>query len=248
MKKAWQITRITLGVILLVLGTISIVGSVAAAGAVAGVDATVGRSGVVTQPFGSVASEPDQVAVITDGVTAAWELTDEPDWVATALTLLGTDADTFVEDVGEFVFIVTPDTAGDIFVGLAPVDAVDSYLDGTPYAVAVSEGEQWPTISVPGDGTPAIDPEGAAFWTTAAVGSPAEIPLDSLDGSTLVLMNPDASVGVAASMRMEYRVPDATRTMEGSAVAAAAGALGGFALILLGAFMVVGRRRRGRHA
>lgn len=248
MKQVWRVTRITLGVMLLILGTVSITASIAAAGAVAGVDATVGRSGIVAQPFGSVSSEPNQIAVITDSVSATWELPQEPDWIATTLLLLGTDAETAVEDVGDFVFIVTPDQADEIFVGLAPVGAVDAYLDGTPYAVAVADGEQWPTISVPGEGVPGTRPEGAGIWSISAVGAPAELPLEALNGSTLVLMNADGSPGVAASMRMEYRVPDATRAMEGSAVSAAAGAIGGFAMILLGAFMVVGRRRRGRHA
>ena len=248
MKQVWRVTRITLGVMLLILGTVSITASIAAAGAVAGVDATVGRSGIVTQPFGSVSSEPNQIAVITDSVSATWELPQEPDWIATTLLLLGTDAETAVEDVGDFVFIVTPDQADEIFVGLAPVSAVDAYLDGTPYAVAVADGEQWPTISVPGEGVPGTRPEGAGIWSISAVGAPAELPLEALNGSTLVLMNADGSPGVAASMRLEYRVPDATRAMEGSAVSAAAGAIGGFAMILLGAFMVVGRRRRGRHA
>jgi len=248
MKTAWRITRITLGVLFLIAGTFAMLGSVAAAGAVAGVEGTVGRSGVVTQPFGSVASEPNEIAVIADGVTAEWVLPEEPEWVTTALALLGTDAETFVEDVGDFVFVVTPATDGDVFVGLAPVSEVDAYLDGTPYAVAVSSPERWPIISVPGEGGPSTEPTEAALWTTAVAGAPAEIPLAALDGSTLVFMNPDASAGVGASMRLEYRVPEATSTMERSAVTAAAGAVGGFLLILLGAFLLVGRRPRGRHA
>ena len=248
MRKAWRITRITLGVLLIVLGTGSLLGSVAAAGAVAGIEGTVGRSGVVTQPFGSVESGPNNIAVIADGVAASWELTEEPDWARTALGLVGTDAETFVSDVGEFVFIVTPQDSRELFVGLAPVASVDAYLDGTPYAVAVTNGERWPTIDVPGEGVPNEAPMDAGLWTASALGAPAELPLEALGGTTLVLMHPDSSSDVAATMRMEYRVPEATSTMESSAITAAAGAIGGVLIILLGAFAVVGRRPRGRHA
>lgn len=247
MRTVWRVTRITLGVLALVLGTLSMIGGIAAAGAVGGIDATVGRSGLVTQPFGSVTSEPNQIAIIADGVSAQWTLPEEPDWVATSLALLGTDAETAVEEVGDFTFVVTPVQDSDIFVGLAPVNEVDAYLDGTPYAVAVNDGEQWPTIAVPGD-REALVPESVGIWTVSSVGTPAQIPLEALDGSTLVLMNPDASAGVSATMRMEYRVPEATTTMESSALTAAAASVGGFLLVLLGAFLVVGRRRRGRHA
>jgi MYXO-CTERM domain-containing protein len=44
-------------------------------------------------------------------------------------------------------------------------------------------------------------------------------------------------------LRLEYRVPGAGVALQSAAVSAAAASLGGLALIVLGGFLVVGRRR-----
>lgn len=246
--KAWVIIRTVLGVLAVILGTIGIIVGIGGAATVAGVDTTVGRSGVVSTPVGMVSGGTDDVAVIADEVTARWELPEEPEWASTLLALSGTTLEDLVNDLGDFVFVVVPDQAGEIFVGVAPVDEVNRYLDGAPYAVAERQGDSWPVISVPGDRSPTPLPDSASLWRAAAVGQPAELPAEALTGETLVIMRPDASAGVAAAMRLEYRVPQATTTMDTGALVAAAGSLGGLLLILLGAFLIVGRRPRGRHA
>jgi len=246
--KIWRVLRTSAGIVLVIVGTISIALSVVAAGTVAGIDNTVGRAGVVSQSVGAVTSDPGQVAVIADGVVAQWERPQDPEWVLTLLSLVGTSPDEFIETVGDFIFVVTPTTDSAAFVGVASSDAVNAYLDGSPYAVAVRDGQEWPTISVPGDERPARAPLDETFWSASAQGSPAELPAEALDGSTMVLMRADSGDGVVVTLRLEYRVPQATSTMETAAITASASAVGGLLAILLGAFAIVGRKPRGRHA
>jgi hypothetical protein len=249
----WGAIRLSLGILLAVLGTLLLVTAVPSALAAAGIRSTVGTTGVVTQSVGTLRAAPSDVAVIVDGVSARLVAPSPPEWVTGALALVGTDSSSLAEDLGDVVLVASP-MSESAFMGIAPVEAVNDYLDGTPYSVAVSEaGEpdrggladppgQWSSVSVPGQGAPP-PPAGQQLWLAAAEGPAPELPADSLEGVTLVLMRPDAAPGPEASLRLEYRVPGAPTALESAAVGAVGGSVGGLLLILLGGALVVGRRK-----
>ncbi len=249
----WGAIRLSLGIVLAGLGTLLLVTALPAALAAAGIRSTVGTTGVVTQSVGTLRAAPSDVAVIVDGVTARLVAPEPPEWATGVLALVGTDSSSLAEELGDVVLVASPmsETA---FLGIAPVEAVNDYLDGTPYSVAVSEaGEpdrggladppgQWSSVSVPGKGAPP-PPAGLPLWLAAAEGPAPELPAGSLEGVTLVLMRPDAAPGPEASLRLEYRVPGAPTALESAAVTAVGGSVGGLLLILLGGALVVGRRK-----
>jgi hypothetical protein len=140
------------------------------------------------------------------------------------------------------LLVATP-AGGDAFIGVAPVEAVNDYLDGTPYSVAVKGAGDWPTVSVPGSGVPAV-PQTQTFWVNSASGTAPELPAEALEGLTLVLMRADAAPAPDAALRLEYRLPGADTALQGAAIVAAAAGIGGLLLVLLGGWLVVGRRSR----
>lgn len=237
----WAAVRIAAGIALSTLGTVLMIIAVPAAIAGATIEASVGRTGVVTQPLGVLRAAPADAAVVVDGVTARLVAPDTPEWMDSALALGGTDMASLATDLGSVRLVATP-TVGEAFIGVAPVESVNSYLDGTAYSVAVREGDDWPIVSVPGSGTPA-SPQAQSLWVRSSSGAAPELPADSLDGLTLVLMRADASPAPEAALRLEYRLPGADAALQGAAITAAAASLGGFLLVLLGASLVVGRRR-----
>ena len=244
---AWTRVRVTAGIIVVVLGSMSILTGMASTGIVASIVSLVGRTGVVQQPLGTVTTDPAGTAIIIDGVEASVSAGSLPDSVRDLLALAGSSPERLLEDQGELVLVGTPRAEGDAFLGTASPGDVDDYLFGHPYSVAERMGTDWPTINVPGDGQPA-SPAEQSFWEAKATGSPVEIPASGLGGLTLVAMNTDSNPGVALDLRLEYRVPDAPLAIESSAITAAAACVGGLLLVLLGAWLVVGPRGRGRHA
>lgn len=238
---AWGAIRLSLGILLATLGTLLLVTAIPSALAATGIRSTVGTTGVVSQAVGTLRAAPSDVAVIVDGVTARLVAPTPPEWVTGALALAGTDAASLAEGLGDVVLVASP-MSESAFLGIAPVEMVNDYLDGTPYSVAVSEGGEWSTVSVPGSGAPP-PPAGLPLWRAAAEGPAPELPAGSLEGVTLVLMRPDAAPAPEASLRLEYRVPGAPIALESAAVAAAGGSVGGLLLILLGGALVVGRRK-----
>ncbi|MGA1668041.1 MAG: hypothetical protein ACO4AK_05505 [Candidatus Nanopelagicales bacterium] len=242
----WGAVRLAIGVILTCLGTAALALSVPAALSAATIEASVGRTGVVTKQWGTLSAASGDRAVVVDGVTAALVAPQTPEWVNDALVLLSTDSQQVAEQVGDVVLVATMSTDAPGFLGVAPVDSVNEYLDGSAYSVAVlstQNGEvTWPTVSVPGSVDPAA-PEGEAFWLASATGTAPELAGAALEGNTLVLMRADAEGDPAAALRLEYRVAGADRALESAAVSAAGLSLGGLSLILLGGWMVVGRKR-----
>jgi hypothetical protein len=243
----WGAIRLSAGVIVTCLGSVILLLSIPAAISAATIEASLGRTGVVAQPLGTLAAAPGDRAVVVDDVTVRLLAPDVPPWATTLLDLAGTDAQDIAEGLGDVLLVATPAQDTAIFIGVAPVDAVNGYLDGTPYSVAVRpasgvEGE-WPTVSVPGDAVPA-DPGGASIWAASATGSAPELTGTSVAGSTLVLMRADAAPGPEASLRLEYRVAGADRALVTSAVAAAGMSIGGLLLVLLGGWLIVGRKPR----
>jgi hypothetical protein len=238
---AWGAIRLSIGIIVTLVGSLLLVASVPAALAAAALQASVGRSGVVTQALGTLAAAPGDVAVVVDGVDARLVVPEPPRWVADALQLGGTDASALAEDLGDLVLIAVPAEEA-AFLGVGPVDAVNDYLDGSAYSVAVSQAGEWPVVSVPGDVRPGR-PGDQLLWVAASEGPAPELDARSLTGQTLVLMRPDASTGPEAALRLEYRVPGASTALQSAAVTAAASSLGGLALVLLGSWVIVGRAR-----
>lgn len=243
---AWGAIRIASGILAVTLGTVLMVLAIPSAVTASAIESSVGRSGVVVRPLGELGAAPGDRAVIVDGVAGRLVAPTVPPWVNDALEFGGTTIQELAEDLGDVVLVATMATDSPGFLGVAPVDTVNAYLDGVPYSVAVRPDEgsvnAWPTVSVPGSGVP-DDPEGLALWTASSTGTSPELDAGSLESSTLVLMRRDASTGPRASLRLEYRVPGAERTLEASAVTAASASVGGLALILLGGWAIVGRRR-----
>lgn len=238
---AWGAVRLAVGIAVTVLGTLLLLSALPAALAAGGIQASVGRTGVVSQPLGDLRAAPGDIAVVVDGVSARLVTPTAPTWVDDVLALAGTDTAALATELGEVTLIASPasDTA---FLGVANVEDVNDYLDGTPYSVAVRQADGWPTVSVPGTGTP-TRPEDQPWWRASSAGPAPELAAESLDGQTLVLMRPDASADPAASLRLQYRVPGADAALQSAALTAAGAALGGLLLILLGGWLIVGRRR-----
>ena len=239
---AWGAIRLAAGIGLAVLGTLLIISAVPAAITAATIEASVGRAGVVTAPMGVLRAAPIDRAVVVDGVSARLVTPETPQWMDGALALAGTDMSSLASELGSVTLVATP-AGGEAFIGVAPVEAVNDYLDGTPYSVAVRGAGDWPTVSVPGTDDPA-SPQSQDFWVRSATGAAPELPADSLDGLTLVLMRADAAPAPEAALRLEYRLPGADTALQGAAITAAASAIGGFLLVLLGGWLVVGRRSR----
>ena len=236
----WGAIRLAVGIALTVLGTLLIAASIPAALAATGIQSSVGRTGVVSQPLGLLSAAPGDAAVVVDGVSARLVTPTPPEWLRGALALVGTDADALATEVGDVALVATP-AAESAFLAVAPVEDVNDYLDGTPYSVAVMKDGEWPVVSVPGTGVPAL-PGDQPWWLSSSSGSAPELPAEVLDGQTLVLMRLDASPTPEASLRLEYRVPGASTALQGTALAAAGGSLGGLLLVLLGGALIVGRR------
>ncbi len=242
---AWGAIRISAGVIATTVGALLLVSGVPAALAAASIEASVGKTGTVTKPLGNLRAAPSDLAVVVDGVTARLATPEPPVWVSDALALAGTDLPALAAEFGEVVLVATP-ASGDAFLGVAPVDSVNDYLDGTPYTVAVSSAGEWQSVSVPGEGAPVTPPQEQNVWVAAQSGPAPTIPADALNGLTLVLMRADAAQAPEAALRLEYRLPGAGTALQSAAVTAAAASVGGLLLVLLGGWMIVGRRRQPR--
>jgi hypothetical protein len=237
----WSAIRLAAGIAVTLVGSLLLVASLPAAIAAGAIQSSVGRSGVVAEPLGTLRAADGDRAVLVDEVNARLVIPPLHPWLEQGLAAVSTSPDALSEDLGTLVLIALPETDVDTFIGVSGVDSVNDYLVGTPYSVAVREGNEWPTISVPGDARP-VAPNDVDIWTASASGLAPELPAEALDGTTLVLMRTDAEPGAGAALRLEYRVPGADIALQAAAVSAAGAALGGLLLILLGAWLVVGRR------
>lgn len=97
----------------------------------------------------------------------------------------------------------------DLFVGFAPSERVKEYLRGSSYTVVRNLGSASAatTASVFGDRQLAI-PDTQAFWASQGSGSTAQAEWEpTTTGSSLVIMNVDASPGVAAVVTASLRSP-----------------------------------------
>lgn len=129
-----------------------------------------------------------------------------------------------------------------VFVGTAPIASVAKYLAGSPYDVVVEVGGDGTATTTAVPGRRAVKPpRSVTLWRSRTVG--ASVPLDGrrVGAGALVVMNPDGSVGVDASLVATLRVPHARAVAGGLAVL-------GLLLVVLGVVVLVRGRRRGARA
>ena len=112
------------------------------------------------------------------------------------------------QDVGSLTLTVTARDGRQMFVGAAQSSDVDTYLTGAPYDVVVdlTAGEKATTRKVPGGQQPQ-KPGGQAFWSAQSSGAPASLTARLTPGTTLVVMNADASPEIDADVVVTLRVP-----------------------------------------
>ncbi len=154
----------------------------------------------------------------------------------------------YVDSLGTTRLSVTSGEAGDpsdtVFLGAAGTPAVDAYLKGTPYSVALREGGTWSVREVPGAAVPLL-PREQDLWITDDVGRRASIQVPSDRPLTLVLMHPSAIPSGPLSLTVDFTVPGVATWVVWLLVGA--GALLVFGAVLL--LVAVRRRTRtGRHA
>ena len=131
---------------------------------------------------------------------------------------------------------------GEVFIGRAPQQAVDTYLFGAPYDLATKDGT-WSVRAVPGVETSLPLPAEQSLWTDSDTGSAPVVALDP-DGApqTLVIMNADASAGPSVKVAIGFsgeRIP---------AFCIGAVVVGVLLIVVSLALSVRGRRRRKRAA
>jgi hypothetical protein len=212
-----------LGVSCVVLGLVSL-----AAGAIIAV--LFGSDGTISSAPSRVSGSG--VAVIADGLGADSGSLPVPD------------------GLGTLTVAFTSPTRTPVFVGTAAPADVDTYLTGAPYdaVVSLSPGSAAEMRSVPGTQQPAV-PTDQRFWIRQTTGSPATLTAAPNETGTLVVMNADASPGVAVDVVVTLSVA--------TAWSAALAALGGGAVLVLAGVVALWRaavrRRRalaaaGRHS
>ena len=149
--------------------------------------------------------------------------------------------------VGTLTLQVQSPTGQQLFVGSAQPADLDTYLTGVPYDVITDlvPGGTAKVRPVPGSQTPP-PPSAQNFWVRNQVGSSVSLKADLGDGTSLVVMNSDASAGVAATVRVLLTVPGAWVT--GWIVVGIAGLLLVVAVLLLYRAAVARRRFRERES
>lgn len=146
----------------------------------------------------------------------------------------------FAELVGTPSLTVTGATGGSVFVGTAAQAAVDKYLFGVPYDLASNSGT-WTLSPVPGIETTVGEPSSEDFWIEEALGVSADIPLQTgSDPTTLVIMNADATPGVAVDLVLGFQGPYIFYYSIGAIV------VGLILIVVAIALVASGRRRRGQ--
>lgn len=131
---------------------------------------------------------------------------------------------------------------GQVFVGIGPKAQVQAYLSGI-HATQVTGIQTSPfRVSyrdVPGTSTPEL-PAGQAFWAVSASGpGTQQVTMDLSSGDwVLVVMNADASAGVAVNMQAGYHSELLGTITPALLIAGIAALLAGAALTILGAIGV----------
>jgi hypothetical protein len=153
----------------------------------------------------------------------------------------------YLQDYGTTTLSVTSGERGDpadtLFVGAANTADVDAYIKGTPYSVALKDGDGWTTKEVPGLSATAL-PRTQTFWLAQAVGPRAAITVPTQRPLTLLIMHPSAIPTGAVTLNIDFTVRNASKWITGTAIASA-----GLLLLGIGSLVLLFRMRskRGRH-
>jgi hypothetical protein len=216
-------------VVLGTAGVLLLLVSLVAGGVAAWASAVFGSDGVLRLDAGTITPAPGTIATVID-----------VDRFSATVPYVG--------DLGTTSLSVSSGDAGDpsdtMFVGAAGTPAVDAYLRGTPYSVAIREGDSWTVRAVPGASEPAL-PREQDLWITDDVGRRAAIQVPQERPLTLVLMHPSAIPSSQLALAVDFAVPGVMTWV--------AWLLGGAAVLLVaGAVLLVlalrRPRRAGRHA
>jgi hypothetical protein len=108
--------------------------------------------------------------------------------------------------LGEVTFGARSASGRPIFVGVGPADEIFAYLEGRPYQIFTDIGTgKSTTRSVPGQGSPDA-PTTKTFWIAQASGMHPSFrwPGSSASDVRVVVMNADASSGVAATLSLGF--------------------------------------------
>lgn len=220
----WTAGRIVSVVVGAVLALMS-VGALAGGGAALWADQTQRQDGYLTAHTGDLST--GGYALASDSV----ELHGGPsDWVAASA-------------LGRVRIRVTPaDPARPVFVGVAPAGAARAYLAGTWYAMVTGFAGGHSVYVEHGGSAAPRDPRAAGIWVAQASGAgPQTLIWRARTGDwMLVVMNADASAGVAVSAEAGATVPALT----GVAIGLLAG--GVILLAVAVALIAVPVRRAGR--
>ena len=129
-----------------------------------------------------------------------------------------------------------------VFIGIGPADRVAAYLDGVAHATLTELADPATTYAEHPGGAPRTDPAGQDFWVAQSSGTGARsVRWPREEGTwTVVVMNADASAGVAADIDVGITAPVQERAAQVLLIGAAALGLIGIALVLVG----VHRRRQ----
>ncbi len=162
--------------------------------------------------------------------------------LALVIDLAGVDIGMpYHERLGEAGLSASSLTGEPLFIGRADQAAVDTYLFGVPYDLATKNGT-WSTAAVPGIEPAVALPADQSFWDESSTGAQPAVSLDASGApATLVVMNADASAGVAAELTLVFT---GERIFAYSSAAIAAGLL---LVVLAMAILFRGRRKRRRN-
>jgi asparagine N-glycosylation enzyme membrane subunit Stt3 len=153
----------------------------------------------------------------------------------------------YLQDYGTTTLSASTLQSGDptqtLFLGAAPTPDVDAFVKGSPYAVAVRQGDSWTTRDVPGLAPPGLPTE-QTFWLASGLGPRPSITVPTQRPLTLLIMHPSGLPTGPVAITIDFTVRNASTWIAGLAIASAGCLLLGIAtLILLGRI----RSHRGRH-
>jgi hypothetical protein len=186
--------------------------------------------------FAATFGSDDRVATVPTGLAAQGSALVLDDLSVDAVGLPVPD------DVGSLRLTAQAPDGSTVFLGVARTSDVDAYLVGAPYDAVVADlgGGTAQTRPVPGTQVPPA-PAAQTFWLQSSQAAPAVLPAKVPAGTSVVIMKPDGSPGVAAQVSVALTLPGAWTA---SLIAIASGAV----LLVLGVLLMVWGRRRGRRA
>ncbi len=225
-------TAIAFGAIAALVGVVLIIGSMGIVGEYQDEDGYyMSDPLLVDRPHAAV------VANDTDLLRGRWETLSE-----TSIALA------FMDEPNDVRVTARPHESGSVFIGIAPTGAVDSYLSGFAYdeitdwssdLAAITEVEHSSHDGVGAPGPPAAE----TFWVESVEGSEPQTldwTIESGDW-TVVIMNADASAGIAAKVAF-----GAAPASDIEAMGVTGLAIGAAALLVGGLLLYVGLSSRDR--